>query len=313
MRQTYEGEIECVIVDDCGTDDSMAIVERMIAAYKGNIKFMIIHHQHNRGLSAARNTGTAAATGDYIYYLDGDDEITPDCLKKMMNVVSKDPDIEIVQGRYRRTGQKEPIPAIRNIRMTQTSTNRDVRRIFFEERQFVVSAWNKLIKRSFVLRFGLQFKEGLLWEDTLWMFNILKHVKNVYFISDMTYLYKYRKDSIVNSTDLKTFAMHKAVFYHDVLMNLTLHDECSELNYVLNDGFPKHYVRFNRILPEYRELFPLLWQKAKEYRAYGLNARLFFYSILGKTKFGWMFFPIRDILRHPACVLYDFKKLKYCS
>ena len=65
MRQTYKGSMECLVVDDCGTDDSMSIVERMIAEYDGPIQFKILRHEHNRGLSAARNTGTMQATGDY--------------------------------------------------------------------------------------------------------------------------------------------------------------------------------------------------------------------------------------------------------
>ena len=55
MRQTYKGEIECILVDDCGKDNSIAIAEQLIADYTGSIAFRILHHEHNRGLSAARN------------------------------------------------------------------------------------------------------------------------------------------------------------------------------------------------------------------------------------------------------------------
>ena len=41
-------------------------------------------HDKNRGLSAARNTGTYLAQADYIYYVDSDDEMTPDCLEKLV-------------------------------------------------------------------------------------------------------------------------------------------------------------------------------------------------------------------------------------
>ena len=100
MRQTYTGAIECLIVDDCGTDESIPIAERMIAEYDGPIRFEILHHKLNRGLSAARNTGTDAATGEYIYYLDSDDAIMPDCIEKLMRPVMRDPSIEMVLGDY---------------------------------------------------------------------------------------------------------------------------------------------------------------------------------------------------------------------
>ena len=66
MAQTYQGEIECIIVDDCGTDNSIAIAKRLIDGYNGPIEFRIIHHEHNRGLAAARNTAVAAAKGKFI-------------------------------------------------------------------------------------------------------------------------------------------------------------------------------------------------------------------------------------------------------
>ena len=98
MRQTYTGNMECLIVDDCGTDNGIAIAERMIADYKGPIRFQILHHERNRGLSAARNTGTEAAIGEYLYYLDSDDEKTEDCIERLMGKVTDHPGVEMVQG-----------------------------------------------------------------------------------------------------------------------------------------------------------------------------------------------------------------------
>lgn len=56
--QTYKGDIECIFVDDCGQDDSVAVLEKLIAEYKGPIQFSIVHHEHNKGLSGARNTAS---------------------------------------------------------------------------------------------------------------------------------------------------------------------------------------------------------------------------------------------------------------
>ena len=80
-EQTYKGDIECIIVDDCTPDGSCAIIEHFINEYNGSIDFKLLHHTKNRGLSAARNTGIGAATGEYIYFLDSDDEITPECIE----------------------------------------------------------------------------------------------------------------------------------------------------------------------------------------------------------------------------------------
>ena len=80
MNQTWKGKLECILVDDCGTDDSMKVATEKLKEYEGNIDFRVIRHERNRGLSAARNSGIDAVTGDYVYFLDSDDEITPDCI-----------------------------------------------------------------------------------------------------------------------------------------------------------------------------------------------------------------------------------------
>ena len=65
MNQTYQ-DIECILVNDASPDNSITIAERLIADYDGSIQFRILNHEHNKGQSAARNTGIKAASGDYI-------------------------------------------------------------------------------------------------------------------------------------------------------------------------------------------------------------------------------------------------------
>ena len=91
MRQTTQAALECILVDDCGPDNSMEVVSETLKSYKGPVDFKIVRHTQNRGLSAARNTGLAAATGDYIYFLDSDDEITPDCIERLSAPLQKEP------------------------------------------------------------------------------------------------------------------------------------------------------------------------------------------------------------------------------
>lgn len=136
MRQSYTGPIECLIVDDCGTDESLPIAERMIVEYDGPIRFEILHHEHNRGLSAARNTGMEKVMGDYVVFLDSDDEISNDCLEKMMSVVQENPEVELVQGRYMYHRDGKEIIGPKEIKITHARSNEEVRDCFYKYRQF---------------------------------------------------------------------------------------------------------------------------------------------------------------------------------
>ncbi len=69
------GDFEVVVVDDASTDRSRAVVD----AY-GDRRIRLLWHERNRGVSPARNTGVDASQGDWILFLDSDDELLPDAL-----------------------------------------------------------------------------------------------------------------------------------------------------------------------------------------------------------------------------------------
>lgn len=94
INQTYTKEVECIIVNDCTPDSSMKIVERLVADYKGQIRFKLLNHERNKGIAAVRNTGLNAASGDYIIYIDSDDYCEQDMLEKMYTkAVEEDADV----------------------------------------------------------------------------------------------------------------------------------------------------------------------------------------------------------------------------
>lgn len=196
MRQTFPAT-ECIIVDDGSTDDSIARCQRLIDGYTGPTCFSILHHSQNRGLSAARNTGTDAATSDYIYYVDSDDELAPDCLEKLTTPVMHDDTIEMVMGAYRVDSPPKTIFgqwfAIQRFRFMkdmpkELRTNDEVCRWYYRKIR-PVCVWNKLLKLSFIKENQLYNKEGLLFEDSLWTFQLMRCLKHVTFVHSVTYLY----------------------------------------------------------------------------------------------------------------------------
>ena len=305
MRQSYAGAMECLLVDDCGTDESMSIAENMIAEYNGLIHFEILHHEHNRGLSAARNTGTEKSVGDYIYFIDSDDEITEDCIEKMMAVVEKYPQVEMVQGRnmLHKDGQATLEPP--NIVITHACSNDEVRSCFYTYEQVNMSAWNKLMKRSLIVDNNLFFIEGLLYEDTPWLFYCLKYIMDAYFLLDATYHYKIRSNSIVMATSSERTVIHRLMGYHHMIQHISPDYAQQETEYYImsfasflvnrGDGFPG-------LKDDYRYFRHYACEKRKIKWVFALDLLWF----LGNFRYGRVVYSLIIKLKHPSLVFKEF-------
>lgn len=193
--QTYQGVIECLLIDDCGTDKSIEIAETFVASYKGNVIFRILKHAHNRGLSAARNTGTEQATGDYVYFLDSDDEIDEHCLEWLTQPLLSGEACDILVGGYRVTGTGSAAPALHL--SDGTTLEGDAIMRAYVKGEWYVMAWNKLCSLSFLRKYRLTFKEGLIHEDELWTFQVACRAARLRVVNRPCYVYKLREGSIM--------------------------------------------------------------------------------------------------------------------
>lgn len=197
--QNY-GNIECIVVDDCGIDNSMELVEQKILDYSGPIQFIVISHSHNRGLSAARNTGTKVATGEYVYYLDSDDSITPDCIELLAgSAIENLPDF--VVGNYLANGEIHKYLPLR-LPSGLISTNEKILSAYVKGDWYMM-AWNKLVRRNFIVKQQLYFMEGAIHEDNLWSFMLACTAETMAVVNKRTYNYLIRDGSITSKKSMK--------------------------------------------------------------------------------------------------------------
>jgi glycosyltransferase involved in cell wall biosynthesis len=84
LAQTHPA-VEHLVVDDASTDGSREIVEGYAAAHPARVRLLRV--EHNRGPGHARNVGVAAARGEYLFFLDADDLVTPDTFAALVEAV----------------------------------------------------------------------------------------------------------------------------------------------------------------------------------------------------------------------------------
>ena len=163
IDQTYR-PIECIMVDDGSTDDSKTEVDKIVA--HEDVSFSIRYiHQSNAGSQVARNTGTKASNGEFIQYLDSDDLLYPDKIKKQVDFLKNNADCDAVFGDWEKglPGNKEFIEAYESQDMIcQLLTDKIIHTLAFLYRRKIVNKigeWDVSIKRNQEIDFAVR---GLL-------------------------------------------------------------------------------------------------------------------------------------------------------
>lgn len=198
IKQTYTN-LEIILVDDGSPDECPQICDK----YAAKDNRIVVIHKKNGGLSEARNTGTKKATGEYIYYLDGDDELPQNSISLLVEQVFLHPTVEIVVGEMQSSPYTKAYDTLYLRNIDYINNNDWVRKIFYRiHNRLPVNACNKLIRTDFILKNLFFFEPGLIHEDELWMFFVAQKLSQVAFVHQTTYIRHINPHSITTATSL---------------------------------------------------------------------------------------------------------------
>ena len=191
---------EIVLVDDGSTDRSSALCDELAAGADPDVCAIHVIHQKNSGVSAARNAGLQAATGDYILFVDSDDTLDSKLLAELASVIDEEdaPDM-VVFGMsfdyfndakiYRQDLLQPPILG--------TYERKDWETHFYKlfEKNALSPIWNKLICRSLLSEHSLFLREDMfLYEDLEFSLRVMERCDKIYFADQTIYHYRQSED-----------------------------------------------------------------------------------------------------------------------
>lgn len=194
--QTYP-DIELILVNDCSTDNSLKVVEHYCETKNPGFEIIIKSQERNGGASAARNVGIDCATGDYLLFVDADDQLTPTGIEMLVRPL-KQKRYDVVIGDREQTGTV--LFTKWRLKIDGGEWN-DGQSIFREHchQNIYINPFNKLCRRDFVLDNKLYFEEGVTHEDVLWSLRLCLNTESTFVVKEKTYIRISRNDSISGS------------------------------------------------------------------------------------------------------------------
>lgn len=210
--QTMTEGVECILIDDCSTDNTFEEIQSIINGdVNGNGNFFLLRQERNQGPSAARNRGVREAKGEYVFFLDADDTITPDCIESLYGL-AKQHDADYVQGKYQTSCEHEglevqKVQEVQDASLVQKrelpsalSDRKEIKRLLLNHNKIQFTPHNRLVRRQMLIDNNLFFNEEIMVrEDFLWMTFVAKYVKKFASCDKPTYNRGYNEDSLTNN------------------------------------------------------------------------------------------------------------------
>lgn len=245
VNQTYDN-LQILFIDDCGTDNSSSMLEELIKLYPSK-DIRIIRNEKNSGTGKSRNNGIIHSTGDYIYFMDDDDTITPECISLLVEAAIEYNNPDIVCPNVH-------CPTY-NYKATNTikyySNNYDVRSSYFQHEWYEMP-WNKLVSRNFVLKNKLYF-ENIYYEDTPWSLHTALTASSLLLLPNYTYKFRLSESQKTASTNVLKIMDDQIISFESMKRLCTTYQKSGEdiiyyfseittdhLSLIINNGFYKN-------------------------------------------------------------------------
>lgn len=213
LRQTYSN-FELILVNDGSPDSSLEIIIRLS---KRDDRIIVINKKENEGVALARSTGLSQAVGNFVLYLDGDDQLVPEALEILSKKIqSNNPDIVIYPKIKECNGEKYVKPYF--YEETLFSDNKkELLDGFLRYGYFIIGF--AAVRRELALKYDIADELRSIWigEDLLQSLPLLTYAQSILYITEGIYIITYNPNSVTRSRVLRKDRYLQAIKTHEII------------------------------------------------------------------------------------------------
>lgn len=204
-------DIECILVNDGSTDDSLRICKE----YENKDNRFHVIDKENEGVSVARNTGILKALGEYVFFLDADDYIDISKWNVILDTI-KEVQYDFIAFSYYTLQENGKInEELFQIEGKETTNSSTVRRLILASPS-LNTCWGKLMRLDIITNNNLEFNKGLkTGEDAVFVIDYFINSKTYYICNDCILYYRQHNTSAMRSIDIAAkLEDFKAIYYY---------------------------------------------------------------------------------------------------
>lgn len=209
--QSYKG-FEVIFVDDCSTDDSLALLKEKCSTLRDDIRFRFLQTTQNSGPGTARNIGLKSAEGEYVIFVDIDDTMD----KEMLTILTEEAianDLEITECQalkvdsYDGSNEHDLLsnPSIPNSKISDKRRRKLLT-------SYVAYIWTMLFQKEFLLKNNIEFPPQRNSEDSAFIGCCLLMVERMGQVRKPLYYYQTQNDSLSNNINSSKYNEKRASF-----------------------------------------------------------------------------------------------------
>lgn len=185
-------DCEIIVVNDGSTDSTAELVERYTHTYP-NITLI---NKCNEGVSVARNTGVNVANGEYIYFLDSDDTLSPGTLTFFKETIGANLDTEMFAFGYKSYRDGKLLKKYIYKKFDKRNLSAEEIQKAFLTKQICIHICSSIYKKSFLVGNKLHFTSGIhIGEDIEFILKSLSVVSTIHYEARCCFIYQIRNDS----------------------------------------------------------------------------------------------------------------------
>jgi len=192
-------EVEFIIINDGSTDSSEELIKKFIIFHdNGNFNF---HSTPNAGAAAARTTGLALATGDYLFYCDSDDMIADDFVEVVLKNITEQPDLVYFNSVMVFSSNNELVikDKIKFPHDDIMHSGNTFLKKLLKNNAYTAAVWTYIFRREMAISSNAYFTARKSHEDHLFTLRLIAEAKSIIILSKQLYTQKITEGSLTNS------------------------------------------------------------------------------------------------------------------